>query len=80
LKHLCWLDEMGYIKSNAILKLFYQHQLRESGEISILQIKSRNNLANLFTNYLSFTIFDKCVKVIGIRRLKRFARFRENFS
>jgi hypothetical protein len=51
-------------------KLFYPHELQEHGEIGILQIKYYNNLADLFTKSLSFAIFDKCVKCIGMRRLK----------
>jgi hypothetical protein len=52
------------------LKLFYPHELQEHGEISILQTKSCNNLVNLFTKSLPLAIFDKCVKGIGIKRLK----------
>ena len=66
--------QTGYIKSNVTKhitpKLFYPHQLQESGEISILQIKSCDNLANIFTKSLPFASFDKCVKGIGMRRLK----------
>jgi hypothetical protein len=60
---------MGYVKTNYIkhisLKLFYPHQLQESGEISILQIKLCDNYADLFTKSLSLVIFDKCVEGIG---------------
>jgi hypothetical protein len=51
-------------------KLFYPHELQEGGEISILQIKLCDNLANLFTISLPLATFDKCVKDIGIRRLR----------
>jgi hypothetical protein len=51
-------------------KLFCPHELQEGGEISILQIKSCDNFTNLFTNSLPLAIFDKCVKDIGIGRLK----------
>jgi hypothetical protein len=51
-------------------KLFYSHELQVSGEISILQIKSCNNLANLFTKSLPYTTFFKCVTGIGMRRLR----------
>jgi hypothetical protein len=37
---------------------------------NILQIKSCDNHTNLFTMLLHLTIFDKSVKVIGVRRLK----------
>jgi hypothetical protein len=63
-----------YIKTNYTKhispKLFYPHQLEESGEISILQIKSCGNLANLFTKSLPLATFDKCVKKIVIHKLK----------
>jgi hypothetical protein len=41
------------------LKLFYSHELQEGEEISILQIKSYDNLADLFTKSLPQTTFDK---------------------
>jgi hypothetical protein len=68
--------QMGYIKTNYYTKhispkLFYPHELQEGGEISILQIKSYNNLAHLFTNSLPLTTFDKCVKDIDMCRLKK---------
>jgi hypothetical protein len=66
--------ETGYIKTNWTKyispKLFYPHELQKGGDISILQIKSCDNLANLFTKYLPLATFDKCVKRIGMRRLK----------
>jgi hypothetical protein len=40
------------------------------GEISILQIKSRDNHIDLFMNSLPLAIFDKCIKDIGMRRLR----------
>jgi hypothetical protein len=61
---------MGYIKSNVTLNYFMDPQLWESGEISFFQITSCDNHVDLFTKSLSLTIFDKCVKDIGMRRLK----------
>jgi hypothetical protein len=62
--------QTGYVKTNYMKhissKLFYPHQLQESREISILQIKSCDNYANLFTKSLPLAIFDKCVKDIGM--------------
>jgi hypothetical protein len=62
-----------YIKTNYTkhisLKLFYPHELQDR-DISILQIKSCDNLANLFTKSLSLATFNKCVKVISIRSIK----------
>jgi hypothetical protein len=50
--------------------LFYPHELQEHGEISILQTKSCDNLADLFTKSLPLAIFDKYVKSIGMKKLK----------
>jgi hypothetical protein len=66
--------QMGYIKTNytkhITQKLFYPHELQEGGDISILQIKSCDNLADLFTKFLPLATFDKCTKGIDMRRLK----------
>ena len=51
-------------------KLFYPHELQELGEINILQTKSCDNLADLFTKSLPYSTFIKCVRGIGMRRLK----------
>jgi hypothetical protein len=67
--------QTGYIKTNYIKhispKLFYPHELQEGGKISILQIKSCGNLADLFMKSLPLATFDKCVKGIGMPRLKK---------
>ena len=64
----------GYIKSNITKhiapKLFYPHELQQSGEINILQTKSCDNLADLFTKSLPASTFEKCVRGIGTRRLR----------
>ena len=66
--------QTGYIKSNITKhiapKLFYPHELQESGEINILQIKSCDNLADLFTKSLPTSIFQKFVHDIGMRQLR----------
>ena len=66
--------QTGYIKSNVAKdiapKLFYPHKLQESGEINILQIKSCDNLADLFTKSLPTSIFQKFLHKIGMRRLR----------
>ena len=66
--------QTGYIKSNItkhiVPKLFYPHELQESGEINILQIKSCDNLADLFTKSLPTSVFQKLVHGIGMRRLR----------
>jgi hypothetical protein len=68
--------QTGYIKTNYTKhissKLFYPHELQEGGEINILQIKSCDNLVDLFTKSLPLAIFDKCVKDIGMGKLKDF--------
>jgi hypothetical protein len=60
-------------------KLFYQHELKEGGEINILQIKSCDNLADLFTKSLPLATFDKYVKDIDMQT-QRFVRFRRRLS
>jgi hypothetical protein len=71
---LCWSDANKIDKTNCTkhisLKLFHPHELQENGETSILQIKSCDNHADLFTKLLPLAIVDKCVKGIGMRRLK----------
>jgi hypothetical protein len=66
--------QTGYIKSNITKhiapKLFYPHELQKSGEIDILQTKSCDNLADLFTNSLPSSLFHKYVYGIGMRRLR----------
>ena len=64
----------GYVKSivtkHITPKLFYPHQLQQSGEISILQIKFCNNLVDLFTKSLPYSTFSKCVAGIGMCQLR----------
>jgi hypothetical protein len=69
-----------YIKTRKHIspKLFYLYELQEHGKISILQIKSCDNLADLFTKSLHLAIFDKYVKDIGIKRLKNLQGLGEN--
>jgi hypothetical protein len=66
--------QIGYVKSNAAKhithKLFYPHKIQVNGEISIMQIKSSNNLADLFIKSISYFIFSKCVTNIVMRRLR----------
>jgi hypothetical protein len=66
--------QTGYIKSNITKhiapKLFYPHELQKNGEISILQTKSCDNLADLFTKSLPSSLFHKYVNGIGMRRLR----------
>ena len=67
--------QTGYIKSNItkhiVPKLFYPLELQENGEINILQIKSYDNLADLFTKSLPTSVFQKLVHGIGMRGLPK---------
>ncbi|KAK2389045.1 putative mitochondrial protein [Trifolium repens] len=64
----------GYIKGDRTKhispKFFFTHDLQKNGEISIQQIRSSDNLADLFTKSLSSRIFEKLVQRIGLRRLR----------
>jgi hypothetical protein len=51
-------------------KLFYPHELQKNRDINILQTKSCDNLVDLFTKSLPYSMFQKCVEGIGMRRLK----------
>ena len=66
--------QTGYIKSNITKhispKLFYPHELQETGEINILQTKSCDNLADLFTKSLPSSLFEKYINGIGMKRLR----------
>jgi hypothetical protein len=66
--------QTGYINCNFTKhiapKLFYPHELQQSGEINILQTKSCDNIADLFTKSLPSTTFWKFVHGIGMRRLQ----------
>ena len=62
--------QTGYIKSNITKhiapKLFFPHELQKSGEINILQVKSCDNFADLFTKSLPTSTFQKYIHGIGI--------------
>ena len=64
----------GYIKGDITKhispKFFYTHELHKSCEIDVQQIRSSDNLANLFTKSLSTSTFKKITHKIGMRRLK----------
>jgi hypothetical protein len=66
--------QLGYVKSNVTKhitpKLFHPHELQVNRKISILQTKSCDNLADLFTKSLPYCIFSKCVAIIGMHRLR----------
>ncbi|GJU24174.1 hypothetical protein Tco_1162795 [Tanacetum coccineum] len=60
----------GYIKGDItkhiLLKFFFTHDLQKSGDIIIQQIRSNDNLADLFTKALPTTTFKKLVHGIGM--------------
>ena len=64
----------GYIKGDRTKhispKFFYTHELQKNGEIDVQQIRSSDNLADLFTKALPTSTFKKLVYNIGMRRLK----------
>ena len=64
----------GFIKGDRIKhispKFFYTHELQKNGEINVQQIRSSDNLADLFTKALPTSTFRKLVMGIGMRNLK----------
>ncbi|KAJ9566486.1 hypothetical protein OSB04_002452 [Centaurea solstitialis] len=53
-------------------KLFFTHDLQKIGDISVQQVRSCVNLADLFTKSLPNSTFQRLVRDIGMRRLKEF--------
>ena len=55
----------GYIKGNKTKhispKFFYAHELQESRQVDVKQIRFSNNIANLFINSLPTSTFEKIV-------------------
>ena len=66
--------QSGYIKSNITKhispKFFYTHNLQKNGEIKVTRVKSCDNLADVFTKVVAPPIFEKCVRGLGMRRLR----------
>ena len=64
----------GYIKGDKTKhispKFLYTHELQKSGEINVQQIRSSNNLADLFIKSLSTSTFKKLIHKIGMHQLK----------
>jgi len=63
----------GYIKGDRTKhispKFFYTHDLQKSGDIDVQQIRSSDNLADLFTKALPTSTFKRLIHNIGMRRL-----------
>ena len=51
-------------------KIFYTHELKKNGEIDVQQIRSSDNLADLFTKALPTSTFKKFIYKIGMRKVK----------
>ena len=64
----------GYIKGDRIKhispKFFYTHELQKNCEIDVQQIRSSDNLADLFTKALPTSTFKKFIYKIGMRKVK----------
>ncbi|KAL0415671.1 UNVERIFIED_CONTAM: hypothetical protein Slati_3399000 [Sesamum latifolium] len=64
----------GYIKGDRTKyispKFFFTHDLQKNGDIDVQQVRSSDNLADLFTKALPTAIFKKLVHTIGVRHLK----------
>lgn len=66
--------ERGYIKGDRTkhisLKLFFARDLQKNDDIDVQQIRSCENLVDLFTKVLSISTIEKLVNGIGMRRLR----------
>ncbi|XP_060170698.1 secreted RxLR effector protein 161-like [Lycium barbarum] len=64
----------GYIKGDRTKhispKFCFTHDLQKKGEIDVQQVRSSDNLADLFTKALPTSIFEKLIYKIGMRRLR----------
>ena len=64
----------GYIKGDRTKhispKFFFTHDLQQNGEIEVQQIRSSDNLADLFTKALPTSTFEKLRYKIGMHRLR----------
>ena len=64
----------GYIKGDRTKhispKFFFTHDLQQNGEIEVQQIRSSDNLADLFTKALPTSTFEKLRYKNGMRRIR----------
>ncbi|XP_015167829.1 uncharacterized protein [Solanum tuberosum] len=64
----------GYIKGDRTKyispKFFFTHDLQKKGEIDVQQVRSSDNLADMFTKALPTSIFEKLRYKIGMRHLR----------
>ena len=70
----CTYIKRGYIKGDITKhispKFFYTYELQKIGEINVQQIRSNDNLANVFTKSLLTSTFKKLIYKIGMSQLK----------
>ena len=63
----------GYIKGDRTKhispKFFYTHEFQKNGEIDVQQIRSNDNLADLFTKALPTSTFKKLIYKVGMRKV-----------
>ena len=64
----------GFIKGDRMKhilpKLFCTYELQKNGDIDVQQIRSSDNVADLFTKSLPTATFKKMVHKIGMQRFK----------
>ena len=64
----------GYIKGDRTKhispKIFYTHELQKNDEIDVQQIRSSDNLTDLFIKALPISTFKKLIYKVGMRKVK----------
>ena len=64
----------GYIKGDRTKHIspnfFYTHELQKNGEIDVQQIRSSDNLADLFTKALPTSALKKLIYKVGMQKVK----------
>ena len=63
----CIIQIKGDRTKHIYPKFFYTHELQKSGEIDVQQIRSSDNLADLFTKSLATSTFKKLIHKIRMR-------------
>ena len=65
----------GYIKGDRIKHILpksFTHDLQKAGEVQVVQVRSNDNSADLFTKSLPTSTFRRLTHQIGMRRLNDF--------
>ncbi|XP_013679444.2 uncharacterized protein LOC106383945 [Brassica napus] len=60
----------GDMTKHILPKFFFTHELQKTGEVQVVQVRSSDNSADLFTKSLPTSTFRKLTHQIGMRRLK----------